>query len=262
MSTTHLRLVTFNIAHGRGLNPIQGLTPPRMVRANLLRIAKLLHEVKADIVAFQEIDQCSTWAGNMDQLKYLRTHARLPHSVYGITNEREGLIKLSYGNGLISRLPIFAADSFVFGRRKIGEKGFLYVELSVSGKIIPLINLHFHYRSRVQRLHQLAQLTDWIHLCHQERGSFWSIPPIVCGDFNASRSLSDVTTALLRNLRHFSDYRVYPHSGSTFPSPWPSRALDFIFLPAACHHAHASVIRSYLSDHRPVIVEFDLFGRS
>ena len=37
-----LRLVTFNIAHGRGLTPIQGQTSNRNLRSNLRRIAALL----------------------------------------------------------------------------------------------------------------------------------------------------------------------------------------------------------------------------
>ena len=38
----HLRIVTCNIAHGRGLTPIQGLTSSRKIRVNLRRIAALL----------------------------------------------------------------------------------------------------------------------------------------------------------------------------------------------------------------------------
>jgi endonuclease/exonuclease/phosphatase family metal-dependent hydrolase len=62
-----LRIVTYNIAHGRGLQPIQGLTTRRKIRSNLLRIAKLLNELKPDVVALQEIDEDSSWAGSFDQ---------------------------------------------------------------------------------------------------------------------------------------------------------------------------------------------------
>ena len=51
MSTQRLRLVTFNIAHGRGLTPIQGLTSSRKLRLNLRRIAGLLGKLEADLVA-------------------------------------------------------------------------------------------------------------------------------------------------------------------------------------------------------------------
>ena len=50
---------------------------------------------------------------------------------------------------------------------------------------------------------------------------------------------------------------MHPVGGLTFPSPLPRRALDFIFLPAGCMHARSEIVRSFLSDHRPVAVEFD-----
>ena len=52
-----VRLLTFNIAHARGLNPIQGLTSLRKLRLNLRKIARLLDQLKPDIVALQEIDE-------------------------------------------------------------------------------------------------------------------------------------------------------------------------------------------------------------
>jgi endonuclease/exonuclease/phosphatase family metal-dependent hydrolase len=44
----------------------------------------------------------------------------------------------------------------------------------------------------------------------------------------------------------------------TFPSPLPQRALDFVFLPAGCTMARCDIVRSMLSDHRPVVVEFEI----
>jgi len=51
------RIVTFNIAHGRGLSPFQGLHGRRRFQRNLQKISKLLDELKPDIVALQEIDE-------------------------------------------------------------------------------------------------------------------------------------------------------------------------------------------------------------
>ena len=92
-----LRLVTFNIAHGRGLTPIQGLTSGWKIRANLLKIAHLIRRLEPDVVALQEIDECSRWAGNFDHLRYLQEHAGYPYAVFGINNRRTGLLNLCYG---------------------------------------------------------------------------------------------------------------------------------------------------------------------
>src|SRR6218665_1440445 len=114
-----LRLITFNIAHGRGLNPIQGLTSPRKLRLNLRRIAGLLEQLAPDVVALQETDERSRWAGNFDHLDYLRVHTPFPHSVFAINTRRTGLLNLSYGNAVLSRPTIRSAETVVFGQRQL-----------------------------------------------------------------------------------------------------------------------------------------------
>ena len=252
-----LRLVTFNIAHGRGLNPIQGLTSQRKLQANLRRIAALLDRLAPDVVALQEIDERSRWAGNFDHLDYLRVHARFPHTVFGINNRRTGLINLSYGNAVLSRHTIRAAETVVFGRRQLGEKGFLFVELDVAGRCLPLVNLHLHFGSRAQRLRQLEMLLGWLREKHRLHRNTWAIPPIICGDFNNPGTRDDATASLLSHLSDYCDYKLHPVAGPTFPSPLPQRTLDFIFLPAGCADARCEIVRSMLSDHLPVAVEFE-----
>src|SRR5471030_2477285 len=118
-----VRLLTFNIAHGRGLTPIQGFTSPRKLRVNLRRISALLDRLAPDVVALQEIDECSRWSGNFDHLDYLRVHGGFPHAVFGINNRRTGLLNLCYGNAVLSRHPILTAATVPFGQRSMGEKG-------------------------------------------------------------------------------------------------------------------------------------------
>jgi endonuclease/exonuclease/phosphatase family metal-dependent hydrolase len=253
-----LRLVTYNIAHGRGLAPIQGLTSARKIRVNLRRIAGMLTRLAPDFVALQEVDERSRWAGNFDHLDYLRIHAGYKHAVFGINNRRVGLFNLSYGNAVLSRHPIFSAETVVFGKRRLGEKGFLYVEFDVDGRCVPLVNLHLHFSSRAQRLRQLEHMLAWLREKHRLRGDAWTVPPIVCGDFNTSSSASDAAASLLSHLCDHGDYVVHPRNGRTFPSPLPTRTLDHIFLPPGCTLAHCEIIRTFVSDHRPVLVDFEL----
>lgn len=256
-----LRLVTFNIAHGRGLSPLPGLTTAQRIRLKLLKIAELLVELRADVVALQEIDQCSRWAGNFDQLEFLREAAGFPHAAWGISARRAGLLNFCYGNALLSRHPIVASESVGFGRGRVGDKGFLFAELDVSGRRVPLVNLHLHYRSRVHRFRQAGALVTWLRARARTHGASWAVPPVVCGDFNNHAARADATAALLRELGQHGpgDYAAHPADGArTFPSPLPARALDFILLPPGCCHARGEVVRAYLSDHRPVLVEFEI----
>jgi endonuclease/exonuclease/phosphatase (EEP) superfamily protein YafD len=38
----------------------------------------------------------------------------------------------------------------------------------------------------------------------------------------------------------------------------PTRALDFVFLPPGCEASYCEIVRSFISDHRPVLVDFEL----
>lgn len=255
---TRLRLVTYNIAHGRGLRPIQGFQTKRSMQAHLRRIAALLVKLDADVVALQEIDQESRWAGNFDHLEYLRTHAGYAHALHGVTTRRTGLFNLCYGNAFLSRLPLEEGEAVTFGQRTVGEKGFLFAEITVGASRVPLINLHLHYRSRSARLEQVAQVFAYLEKRHNTRAPFWSVAPIVCGDFNTSGKVSDAAAGLLAALGRFDAYAMHPKNGRTFPSPLPTRALDFVFVPTCLEVPRCEVIRSWLSDHRPVVAEVEL----
>jgi endonuclease/exonuclease/phosphatase family metal-dependent hydrolase len=99
---------------------------------------------------------------------------------------------------------------------------------------------------------------DYITHKQHHRRDTWHMPPIVCGDLNNSLSSPDATAELLRYFSLHGRYTLHPQEGNTFPSPLPSRALDFIFLPPACSDPRSEVVRSFLSDHRPVVVDFSL----
>jgi endonuclease/exonuclease/phosphatase family metal-dependent hydrolase len=255
-----LRLLTFNIAHARGALPVhQGLRSEAKIRANLLKIARLIQRLGADIVALQEIDENSHWNGSFDHLAFLSEHSGLTHAVYGVNNRRTGRFHLNYGNAFLSRFPIGHSETVPFGPRKMGEKGFVFAEIEVPRKgRLPLLNVHLHHRSRPQRLRQITRLMHFLDEQQVRRAAHWCSPPLVCGDFNNPSHRPDATATLLGYFEQANNYTLLPKTGRTFPSLWPARALDYVFLPEECREPRAEIVRSLLSDHRPVLVEFSL----
>ena len=258
-----LRFLTYNIAHGRGLTPIhQSLRSTAKIRANLLKIAALIKRLGADLVAVQEVDENSRWNGSFNHLTFLSEHCGLPFTAIGLTNERGGRFPLNYGNGVLSRWPIMHAESKTFGLSRLGNKGFLFVEAELApGRRLPLINLHLHHTSRKQRLLQADVLMKFLAERTAQRKLHWVAPPILCGDFNTPAHRPDATAMLLGYCEENNNYALVPKKGRTFPAALPARALDYVLLPEECRVGHSEVVRCYLSDHRPVLVDFDLeFG--
>jgi endonuclease/exonuclease/phosphatase family metal-dependent hydrolase len=259
MVMARMRLLTFNIAHARGPTPVhQSLRSGKALRANLLKIARLIDRLAPDIVALQEIDENSRWSGSFDHLAFLQEHCSLKHSAHGVHNRRAGRYHLNYGNAVLSRWPIHHREIVSFGRGSLGEKGFLYAEIDTAAGRLPLINLHLHHRSRPQRLKQVVRLMRFLEEQHHHRSAHWRVPPLVCGDFNTPANRPDATATLLGYFEQTNNYTLLPKAGRTFPALMPVRALDFVFLPEECREARAEIVRSLLSDHRPVLVEFTL----
>ncbi len=254
-----LRLLTFNIAHGRGLALYQGFQRKTRLRKNLDRIARLLVASGADLVALQEVDESSYWNRRLHLLEYLQTAADYPSSAMSVHNRRDGRRPLAYGNGFLTRFPVEHSLTHAFGQATMGEKGFQYVETATPYGTLPLINLHLDYRSRKRRIQQVEQLASFLQQRSERspEGRNHLFPPIVCGDFNSSsKPAQDAVAHLFRFLGEHEHYSIWPKAARTFPAHLPSRGLDFILLPACFELRMCQVIRSFASDHLPVLVEF------
>ncbi len=251
-----LSLLTFNIAHGRGMSFYQGFSSERQIRRNLNKIADLLNTEEIDIAALQEVDIDSHWNKNIDLLENIRRLGGYPFAEIGIHNKRGGPKPLSYGNAVVSRFPVKHIQSNSFGDATLGEKGFLYLEFDVHGHHLPLINLHLDFRSKKRRLAQIEQVIDYIanNIAPMAHNS-----PIICGDFNTSdQHYGDAVEHLFHSVSKHGGYNIYPENTRTFPSHFPSKCIDFVLLPKRYQMIHCQVVKSYTSDHRPVLLKFEI----
>ncbi len=261
MSVATLRILTLNIAHGRGLSTYQGFHSVKGIERNLNRIAHLLRRASPDVVALQEVDEDSHWNKRIHLLDYLQRETGYAHSQMGTHNRREGRLPLAYGNGVLSRFAIEHADIQAFGSASLGEKGFLYTELALPHGHLPVVNLHLDFKSRRRRIEQIERLIDYLEARHAEKGSDAYFSPIICGDFNSrSRKPNDAVRHLFRYLENHCDYQFYPQQGRTFPSLLPTHGLDFIFVPPTYRVRRCKVLRAYVSDHCPVLIDLEILA--
>ena len=259
MSARQLRILTLNIAHGRGLSTYQGFHGARGIERNLMRIARLLKREGADVVALQEVDEDSHWNKRIHLLDFLKAEVGYPHSHLGVHNRRGGRRPLAYGNGVLSRFPIEHAAHQAFGTAELGEKGFLYTELTLPGGHLPVVNLHLDYKSRLRRIEQIERLIVFLEQRHAQKGGETYFSPVVCGDFNSrSGKPNDAVAHLFNYLQEQCAYQLYPKSGRTFPSLLPIHGLDFILVPPSYKVLRCEILRSYVSDHCPVVVDLEI----
>jgi len=157
-----LSIMSFNIAHGRGLSIYQGFHSSNGIKKNLEKISRLIKRHSPDIVAFQEIDQSSHWNRHIDLLKHIQGETGYPHAEHGIHNTRFGRKPLCYGNAFLSKYPISECIVTPFGNRNLGEKGFMDARFLVGFRSIDIINLHLDFGSRRARIAQIEPILERI----------------------------------------------------------------------------------------------------
>lgn len=228
-----MRVMTFNIAHGRAAGFHQALLSGDRIRANLDSIASTFAGV--DVVALQEVDGPSLWSGRFDHVRYLAERSGIADTYRGSHVNRLGL---DYGTALLSRRPLADPRSVAFAPSfPTPRKGFVVATVDLDGAPVDVVSLHLDFSRASVRARQLAELAATL----KERAR----PAIVMGDFNCP----DVDAAALG----LTAYRPDAPDLATFPA-FRAR-LDWILLSRGLDFAGYSVLPAGLSDHQAVVAE-------
>ena len=264
-----LKIVCFNIAHGRGAtddNWAEGGAPK--VR-RLEEIADLLIKIDADIVVLNEVDFDSTWSGSVNQSELLARLARYPFRM-----ERRNLDfgfvygSWKFGNAVLSKFPITQtspADLPVHATWEsllAGAKSGAICEIALDDQTkIDLMAVHLEHRSELTRVQSARRIVELAQSSDR--------PMIVAGDFNSTPSgfpFSDSTEQndnALNLLLQSKAFKTQPtenptNSDLTFPSDQPDRVIDWIMIPNYANFDSYKVIETKLSDHLPVVARIQL----
>lgn len=234
-----IRVLTYNIHHAEGIDG----------RLDVARIAKVITECKADLVALQEVDQNTDRTNQVDQPAELGRLTGL-HVAFGPNLDFGGG---HYGNAVLSRWPVVLSNNHLLPNTGGGEqRGLLDVTIKVddNSESIRLLATHFdHRRPDAQRLDSAAAVNALL----KDKESHSLV--LLAGDLN------DVpTSATLQRLKtHWTVANEKPLP--TIPVTEPNRQIDFVlFRPTENWQVDQVTVlpEAVASDHRGLLVEFVL----
>jgi endonuclease/exonuclease/phosphatase family metal-dependent hydrolase len=239
MKPTRVRLATYNIHKARGMD---GRTRPN-------RIAEVLRQVDADVIALQEVLSFGR-TGHVDQAHYFG-HELGYTTVVGENRKHRGA---AYGNVVLSRLPVIGScnyDVSVPGRE---ERGCLRTDIDLGHKaILHLFNVHLG-TAYMERRHQARRLLEE-ELIRSEK---LNGPRVVLGDFN--EWVRGLVSRLLTAEFESADLRLHLGKRRTYPGFFPFMHLDHIYFDHSLKLVnvclHKSPTAMIASDHLPLVADF------
>jgi endonuclease/exonuclease/phosphatase family metal-dependent hydrolase len=214
------------------------------------RIAAVIHELDADVVALQEFTYPASVAIDTRTPVVLMTLDRYQCAL-GPTRERRGrTVTECFGNALLSRLPILEVRRLDLSMTSREPRGALAATVDLGGGThLHVLAAHLGLRLRERRF-QVTQILTYL-------GSVSNELVVVLGDFNdwlPGRSAAHVLDALLGR----------PPQPASFPVSWPFAPLDRVWVrPRSALlrvAAHRSQIARIASDHLPIVAEIDRGG--
>lgn len=238
-----IRVASYNIHKCRGLDR----------RTDPERIAKIIAEVDADVVALQEILDVRDGRPEFDQARRITAALGSYHHCFG---ENRPLYGGRYGNMTLSRLPVRVCRNYDLTWRHRERRGCLRTDVLLpSNTLLHLFNVHLG-TSFVERRHQARMLLSDNMLSKKQ----WAGPRIVVGDFNEwTRGLA---SRLMGEVFEAAKPKTFLRHGRTYPGVFPVLHLDHFYyekhLLLRNFRVHRTRRALAASDHLPLVAEFEL----
>lgn len=206
------------------------------------RIAAVLREMNADVVALQEVATPPDASGRVLDI--------LANVIDGVAVEGMTLWdhRGIYGNALISRMPVTTVHRLDLSVAKREPRGAIDVNLDAGNKSVRVVTAHLGLRSwerryQVERILPLLTEADAADVT------------VLLGDLNLWNRWS-------RPLQWLNQVFNTTPAPPTFPSRRPMLALDRLWIRPRNRlislHPHRSPLARMASDHLPLVAEIDL----
>ena len=228
-----IRVVTYNVHRGRGLD---GRTKPD-------RIAAVLQEIDADVIALQEVVGAGPRHGG---------HAEAFGAALGmgwVMAPTRHLWSHQFGNVVLSKFPIAHHIRYNLSWKTCEPRGCMRVDLTLDDDVtLHLYNVHFGtaiLERRVQAERLAGIVSD-----RRVTG-----PKVVLGDFN--EWTRGPASALLSERLNGIDLSAHLRRRRTYPGVFPLVHLDHIYHQGNVEVERVELVRSrralIASDHLPLV---------
>jgi endonuclease/exonuclease/phosphatase family metal-dependent hydrolase len=229
-----LRVATYNIHRCRGLDG----------RTNPARIAEVIRNIDADVVALQEVIGASqTSPGHAEELGAML-------GMGWVMSPVRHLRGALFGNVVMSRLPIRQHSQYDLSWRTCEPRCCQRVDIEIGNDTLHLYNVHLG-TALLERRYQAGRLSA---ILHDRRVG---IPKVVLGDFN--EWMRGMATEMLTERLRSIDLRAHLRRRRTYPGVFPVLHLDHIYYEGNVEVVKLELPRTRLSlmasDHLPLIAE-------
>jgi len=240
-----LRVLTLNVAHGRGNRLVQRVMRRGRTETQLERIAGLLRREQAHVVALQEADAHAFWSGRFNHVDFLAR--RTGCAGYMQMRHVDGM-GLAYGTALLASCELREGSGGTFQPSPpTFPKGWISAVVpwaAIPAGAVRVVSVHLDF-SRVRcRRSQLQELAEAL--------SAEPLPLVVMGDFNSDMRREAVLHDLMARL---GLHTFEPAQPGLSTHPATRRRLDWILVSRQLRFAGHAVLDETVSDHRAVTAD-------
>jgi endonuclease/exonuclease/phosphatase family metal-dependent hydrolase len=242
---TVFRVATYNTHKCRGIDG----------RIRPVRVAEVLREIDADVVALQEVVSLTGGRREQNQAQYLADAVGLEFRI-GETRKLRGA---AYGNVVLSRFPVKQVEVYDLTASRREPRGCIRCDLEIAhGKIIHVFNIHlgtgYIERRRQARILMSREVLLSPSLKH---------PRLLLGDFN--EWTAGLVSRMLQGEFESVDIQLHLNRRRTYPGVLPIMHLDHMYFDRHLVLEEFSLHRSrkalVASDHLPLLAGFRISGK-
>lgn len=239
------RIATYNTHKCRGMDG----------RIRPSRIAKVLLELDADIIALQEVVSLVGGRKEQNQAQYMADALGFEYRI-GETRKLRGA---SYGNVVLSRFPVKEVEVYDLTASQREERGCIRCDIEVApGKVVHVFNIHLGtgYLERRKQAHML--MSRKVLLAPRLKR-----PRLLLGDFN--EWTRGRVSKMLQHSFESVDIQLHLNRRKTYPGVLPIMHLDHMYFDRSLalqeFVLHRSRMALMASDHLPLLADFRIDGK-